>query len=723
MEILAYFEEWSRRPGDKVRLAVSTKKSTVRTVLERILTGPGAKGESRVGTQERADVLDVTFPGRWQETAVGSYALFPLSGAAMPTLSIHCWIWPTVPDRKAPQTVWALPDAGLSLAIVDGALELRAGSATVIRNSATLIPRNWYSVVMVLGRDQSILNVEQTNGRIAQTRLIATGPAVSPPAAKTFYLAGNGVDSTRSPVTPYNGKVDLPTLYRRALTDQDIRTIRSGGTIPADIAWDFGRDFMSEVVAGAGGAKSGKLYNGVERAVTGHNWDGHSDSFIETPEQYQALQFHEDDMVDSNWNYDVEFDLPTDLASGIYCVRLEADGSVERCTLFVLGAREEKADVLFLIPTNTYLAYANEQLAKLDFSSVMAHVQKPHPDDVYLAEHSALGRSCYDTHSDGTVCRYSSRRRPIIQMRPGYPNWLTNSYRHFPVDLYFIEWLDKLDHSYHVATDEELELEGRELLDKYKVIVTGSHPEYWTRDGRNILDSYLRNGGRLMYLGGNGFYWVTSRDPTRPWLIEVRRDNSGTRCWDAPAGERGHVYTREQGGIWKNRGMGPHGFVGVGFCAEGWSKGCGYRRRPESYEGVGSLIFKGVEDEIVGDFGYILDGAVGDEIDRFDTALGSPPHAVHLATSTGVGKEYIHVVEEQIAGMPDQGGDALPDLVRSDIVYFPIEGGGAVFSIGSITVVSSMAWNGFDNNMARVVENALDVLVGELPCSDPLESV
>ena len=30
----------------------------------------------------------------------------------------------------------------------------------------------------------------------------------------------------------------------------------------------------------------------------------------------------------------------------------------------------------------------------------------------------------------------------------------------------------------------------------------------------NGLRSYLNGGGRLMYLGGNGFYWVTPMDPT-----------------------------------------------------------------------------------------------------------------------------------------------------------------------------------------------------------------
>ncbi|MFB2553700.1 N,N-dimethylformamidase beta subunit family domain-containing protein [Ensifer soli] len=713
MDLLGYFEEWSVRPGDTVRMAVSTRKARYRAVLERLVTGPGAQGESTVGSVERADVLDRVLEGRWQETVVGSFADLPLPAAPAPLsgLSLHAWIWPTVPAGKSKQVVWSLADGALALVLDGGRFSIEAEGRTVAHCPAVVIARRWYSVALTVDGTRLTLDVAEAGGLVAETSATADGAVAALAAPERLLLAARSMDAIGAPVDPYNGKIERPVLYWRPLDADSIAALRRGEGPAADASWVAEQDFASTVLKSAGGFPDGRLVNGVERAVTGHGWDGHSDSFIETPGEYGALQFHEDDMVDAGWDYDLVFDLPGDLPSGVYAVRLEADESVEHWPLFVMGRRDETVDTLFLLPTNTYLAYANEQLAKLDFSTVMEHEQRPHADDIYLSQHPELGRSCYDTHTDGSVCRYSSRRRPIIQVRPGFPNWLTGSYRHFPVDLYAIEWLERRGEPYHVATDEDLEREGRALLDRYKVVITGSHPEYWTRHGRGILDGYLRDGGHLMYLGGNGFYWVTSRDPARPWLIEVRRDNSGTRCWDAPAGERGHVYSNEQGGIWKNRGLGPHGFVGIGFCAEGWSKGCGYRRRPESREGIGATLFAGIEDEIVGDYGYVLGGAVGDEIDRYDIALGSPPHAIHLASSTGVGREYIHVVEEQNVGLPDQGGDAQPELVRSDIVYFTI-GKGAVFSVGSMTVAGAIAWNGFDNAMARLVDNALDHLRG-----------
>ena len=74
----------------------------------------------------------------------------------------------------------------------------------------------------------------------------------------------------------------------------------------------------------------------------------------------------------------------------------------------------------------------------------------------------------------------------------------------------------------------------------------------------------------LMYLGGNGFYWVTRDHPEKPHVIEVRRAEAGTRAWQRrrPASTTTRT-TGELGGLWRNRGRAPQKLVGVGFTAAG----------------------------------------------------------------------------------------------------------------------------------------------------------
>lgn len=719
MQIRAYFEDWSRRPGERVRMAISTPLTDVRAELVRLTSGPGAAGEGRIGTEPVAGIAAITVPGRLQHSPVGSYARLPLgdvqeSGSS----SLHCTIWPTLP-AKGTQTVWAINhDKGtLKLVLAEGRLSL-ANGGTLVTSDMPIMAKNWYSVAATIGPEGSALDVCLLKGHTRQRAARNEGQGSAIGRAQELMLASTGPDATRRAIDCYNGKIGSPRLYASALSAAQCRELHLGDAMSATASaeWLIGGDWSSRMVQSlVPGLPHGELVNGVERGVTGGNWDGRSDSFIETPSQYCALQFHEDDMVDAGWSYDLDFALPAKIRSGVYAVKLSSGSETEHYPLFVMAPTADAAPALFLASTNTYLAYANDHLAALDFSAVMTHDMVVPDDEKLLFTDPEFGRSCYDTHSDGTPVRYSSRRRPIINVRPGYPNWLTGSYRHFPQDMYIVEWMERTGMPFHVATDEDLHREGAALLDKYKVIVTSSHPEYWTRGGHDCLDRYLKSGGRLMYLGGNGFYWVTSHDPERPWVIEVRRDNSGTRCWDAPYGERTHVASLEQGGIWKTRGRGPHGLVGVGFSSEGWSKGSGYQRLDGSYAGPGASFFKGVNEELVGDFGHVLGGAAGDEVDRHDVSLGSPAHAHILASSTPLGNEYQLVIEEQTLALPDQGGQHKPGQVRADMVYFTTDNGGAVFSIGSMTYAGALAWNDYNNNIARITTNVLQAFASDLP--------
>ena len=161
----------------------------------------------------------------------------------------------------------------------------------------------------------------------------------------------------------------------------------------ARLAWSFAEDFRSrDIHEVAERAPNGIIRNGAERAVTGRNWNGAEDLFVAAPQQYGAIYFHSDDMLDSEWEYNLSFELPKDLRSGVYAVRLEAGGSVDLYPLFVRPI-DEGADVLFVAPTNTYLAYANDHFAASDMSSIMGHERVVSDDEVFINAHPEFGLS------------------------------------------------------------------------------------------------------------------------------------------------------------------------------------------------------------------------------------------------------------------------------------------------------------------------------------------
>ena len=261
-----------------------------------------------------------------------------------------------------------------------------------------------------------------------------------------------------------------------------------------------------------------------------------------------------------------------------------------------------------------------------------------------------------------------------------------------------------------LISDEDLQAQGLELLQDYRVLLTATHPEYTTQAMLSALEQYLAQGGRLMYLGGNGFYWVTSISPEKPHVMEVRRGPAGTRTWESAPGEVYHSTTGEMGGLWRHRGRPPNKLVGVGCSSMGWSTAFpGYARTPASRDPRVAFIFEGVGDrEIIGDFGLAMGGAAGDELDRLDFELGTPLEAILLASSTGHNHHYQQVIEDipQLKSERVYGGSTHPP-VRADMVYFKTPRGGAVFSVGSMSWCGSLSHHQYHNDVSRITENVL----------------
>ena len=222
------------------------------------------------------------------------------------------------------------------------------------------------------------------------------------------------------------------------------------------------------------------------------------------------------------------------------------------------------------------------------------------------------------------------------------------------------------------------------------------------------LESYLGAGGRLMYLGGNGLCWVTSVHPECPHVFEVRKGVFFVPIGNGVAGESCHSTTGERGGAWRDRGRAPQRLVGVGTTAMGWGPAPGYTRLPDSFDPRAAFIFQGIApDETIGDFGLVLGGAAGDEIDRFDLSLGSPPHALLLASSTGRHTNHYQLLPWDTQTFLLGHGGAEDSRVRADMTYFETARGGAVFSVGSINWIGSLTFNEAVNNVSKVTENVL----------------
>ena len=237
--------------------------------------------------------------------------------------------------------------------------------------------------------------------------------------------------------------------------------------------------------------------------------------------------------------------------------------------------------------------------------------------------------------------------------------------------------------AYDVVTDHDLHEKGVEILASYKVVMTGSHPEYHTERTLDALQGYTESGGRLMYLGGNGFYWRVALSDDVPGAIEVRRTEGGIRTWPAEPGEYYHAFDGAYGGLWRRSDRPPNLLCGIGFSSQGTFVGDSYRQTPAARDNHHAWIFEGVKDELFGGYGFSGGGAAGFELDRLDHRLGSPLNAVVLASSEGHDrKNFVVVHEERLGFTTTIPGQTLEELIRADMTYIEKPKGGAVFSVG-----------------------------------------
>jgi N,N-dimethylformamidase len=743
---MGYVHAPSAEPGSSLALHVSTTEPEWSARLVRLL----ALEIDQFGIERRTAPVPGVEPierdAIAQRTPVGTYvrAEVPAAVDYSRGLTVAVIAMPTLPGggrqaMVADGTGWALgldEDGVAALRVVTdaGELAVRAG-APVVRGCWTLLAGAIDPVAGVARLTAAPVGTFAAN-RVVEGRgeaAVAESPLPGAPAwtpEAPLLLGAGRLEDGLVPGELYDGRLERPVVLARALDAEAAARLPLEPPLddPDTIAvWDFAHGIGSQGyerpshVHDAGPRRNhGRTFNHPTRAVAGHSWDGTELDFRHAPEQYTAIHFHSDAITDCRWTPQADVQLPADLASGTYAVELAA-GEERDLVPFVVRppAGRATADVLLVLSTNSYLAYANDRVA-VDSPRVQAwtgRVPVLDASEQLLYAHRELGPSLYEWHVDGAGVCHSSWRRPILTMRP-------HAYDHngpvwqFHADMQIVDWLDRQGRAADVVCDRDVHDGGAELLARYRCVLTGSHPEYQTARMLDAWEAYVAGGGRLAYLGGNGMYWVTAYDPEDPHVIEIRRA-SGSQAWRALPGEERLSFTGEPGGTWRSRRRAPQKTFGVGFVAHGNPGAAAGYVRVAGDDSPAAWVFEGVDVPEAGGFGAygVMGGAAGIETDAVDPELGTAAGTILLATSVGHSDDMLEARENFNMTSRALGGARNP-RVRSDMVLVPRSGGGAVFSTGSIGWVSSLSHDGYESEISRILANVIDRFVGDGPVLD-----
>ena len=184
-----------------------------------------------------------------------------------------------------------------------------------------------------------------------------------------------------------------------------------------------------------------------------------------------------------NWPVALKIPVPNEWKSGYYQVTLTAGTEPKKKTnlFFVVRSATPGKDsrILIQLATNTYNAYTNWG-----------------------------GHSLYAYHDrDGVQGHRVSFQRPLTSQ---FENW----------EGPFIRWAESNGYRLDYATNGDLERHP-ELLDRYKLILSVGHDEYWSSEMRDSLEAYIGRGGNVAFFSGN----------TCCWQVRTEDQGQSLTCW------------------------------------------------------------------------------------------------------------------------------------------------------------------------------------------------
>ncbi len=233
-----------------------------------------------------------------------------------------------------------------------------------------------------------------------------------------------------------------------------------------------------------------------------------------------------------------------------------------------------------------------------------------------------------------------------------------------------LAWLEREGFPYDYYAETQLHA-GVLDLSRYRVLILNCHPEYWSRTMYRRVKSWVRDeGGKLMYLGGNGINCLV--DFVDDFAV-IYQNGPGRELKRLGLESRFHMKEESEANL-----------LGVVFTEAGAMTAAPYRVVDPSH-----WVFEGTglrQDELFGQRSLhrrCEGGASGHETDKLSPS--SPANAQLLAQGTNA----------------NQGG--------ADMIYYPTSSGGEVFSAGSITWPACVL---VDDTVSVITANVLRRFLG-----------
>ncbi|WP_257455764.1 LamG domain-containing protein [Archangium lipolyticum] len=522
------YAEKSVFAGDTLHFRVSSSVP-YRISVVRLGTNPD-------GTSEDVELLPAQDGGpNQQPIRPGSYVNVDtgLPDKPFKALTLECWVRPWDLDSwQGVLTQHRFPDAsGIGLFLTPaGYVLLYFGQGTdfdgsrLVRSPRPLTRFHWHHLVGVWDGSQVSLWID---GQRVAGPFPLTGPVRPGTAPLRLGAYGEVIDGQPRTCKFLNGDLAMPVIYDRALSAGEIQQrYADKGLHPPPLkgvlaCWPLSEEKGSEVADISGNKRHGHIINEGTWMIGGPGFDGANGSRFKKgynpakdATRGHALRLASDDLYDCYWQESHAFALPPDLTPGIYVGRVrhgDAFQHIYDVTFVVRRARGlPKAPILVLCATNTWLAYCGTPFA---------------PNHTGNDPRQFWGVTGQEDPSEAPKYNFYSNHRteqPTYKMGLNLPWPAASPYTYYSsantcyshlsrAERFTHLWLESNGYDFDVATDFDLH-QNPELLKGYQVVLINGHSEYWSIPAYKGVESYLKQGGKVIALSGNTMFWRVSFD-------------------------------------------------------------------------------------------------------------------------------------------------------------------------------------------------------------------
>ena len=193
-----------------------------------------------------------------------------------------------------------------------------------------------------------------------------------------------------------------------------------------------------------------------------------------------------------------------DWVSGYYeaVLTIDVDGKTRQSHAFfvVRPTADSTNTILLQLATNTWHAYNDFAGSNLYTGNTRASLQRPMARG-YLSKPEGAGRRVTTTNPPD---RDMNAHVGYIRLNhlsgwagsAGWPDW----------EQPFLAWAEQHGHGVDVITNADLE-EHPGIVDRYQLVLSVGHDEYWSGPMRDTVEGFIGNGGNVAFFSGNTALW------------------------------------------------------------------------------------------------------------------------------------------------------------------------------------------------------------------------